>query len=323
MSDQTSSSKIRATVVAIGSNTTLIVLKVAAGLVTGSIGMLSDAVHSLMDLLASLIAFISVRKADEPADASHRYGHQKLEDLSAGAQALLLLAGATFVAVESVRRLINGGSVDSIGIGIAVAGGAVVINLIVSTHLERTGRATGSAALQANAADLRTDAIVSVGVLVSLVLVKLTGATWLDPAVGLLVAAAISITGIRILIDAARRLADETLPAAELEAIHDVVNSFLGGDVVGVHDLRARHVGSQHEVDLHMQFTDGTSLKRAHFLSHQLQAAIIERLPGTNVLVHLEPEERVRPDRFTGAVIATAESRKHLNVPPVDPRNVD
>ncbi|HEY1714032.1 MAG TPA: cation diffusion facilitator family transporter [Solirubrobacteraceae bacterium] len=290
--------KTRAAAVSIASNSCLIVLKVAAGLITGSVGILSDAVHSLMDLIASLIAWASVRKADVPADASHRYGHEKLEDLAAGAQALLLLIGAVVIAVEAVRRLINGGRVDSIGIGIAVAGVAAAINFVVSAYLERTGERTGSNALHANAADLRTDAMVSVAVLVSLVLVKLTGATWLDSVVGLLVAAAIARTGVRILVDASRRLVDEALPADELAALQEVVESFVGDEVVGFHDLRARHVGSHHQVDLHLQFAAGTSLERAHYVSHQLQDAVIARLPGTTLLVHLEPEDRVRPDRF-------------------------
>jgi cation diffusion facilitator family transporter len=290
--------KTRAAAVSIASNSCLIVLKVAAGLVTGSVGILSDAVHSLMDLIASLIAWASVRKADEPADASHRYGHEKLEDLAAGAQALLLLFGATFIAVESVRRLIEGGHLEKIGVGIAVAAVAAVVNLVVSSYLERTGRATGSNALHANAADLRTDAIVSMAVLVSLVVVKLTGAEWIDPAVGLLVAAAISRTGVRILVDASRRLVDETLPPDELAALQGVVQSFVGDEVVGYHDLRTRHVGSHHQVDLHLQFASGISLERAHYVSHQLQDAIVASLPGTTVLVHLEPEDRVRPDRF-------------------------
>jgi cation diffusion facilitator family transporter len=290
--------KTRAAAVSIASNSCLIVLKVAAGLITGSVGILSDAVHSLMDLIASLIAWASVRKADVPADASHRYGHEKLEDLAAGAQALLLLIGAVVIAVEAVRRLINGGRLDSIGIGIAVAGVAAAINFVVSAYLERTGERTGSNALHANAADLRTDAMVSVAVLVSLVLVKLTGATWLDSVVGLLVAAAITRTGVRILVDASRRLVDEALPADELAALQEVVESFVGDEVVGFHDLRARHVGSHHQVDLHLQFAAGTSLERAHYVSHQLQDAVIARLPGTTLLVHLEPEDRVRPDRF-------------------------
>ena len=102
----------------------------------------------------------------------------------------------------------------------------------------------------------------------------------------------------QFLIDASRRLADEALPADELAALQQVVDSFVGEEVVGFHDLRARHVGSNHQVDLHLQFASGTSLERAHYVSHQLQHAIVQRLPGTTVLVHLEPEDRVRPDRF-------------------------
>jgi cation diffusion facilitator family transporter len=293
-----SQSKSRAAIVAIASNSTLIVLKLAAGILTGSVGIISDAIHSLMDLIASVIALGSVRKSDAPADASHRYGHEKLEDLAAGAQALLLLIGAVFIGYEAVRRLIDGGQVTSVGIGMAVAGGASAINFVVSAYLKRTGARTGSAALHANAADLRTDAVVSLGVLVSLALVDITGAEWIDPAVGLIVAGAISVTGVRILNEALRRLADEALPPDELAALQEVVDGFLSEEVVGVHDLRARHVGTHHQVDMHMQFADGTSLKRAHYLSHQLQDAIVKRLPGTTVLVHLEPEDRVRPDRF-------------------------
>jgi cation diffusion facilitator family transporter len=251
-----------------------------------------------MDLIASAIAFASLRKADAPADASHRYGHQKLEDLSASAQALLLLLGAVLIAAEAVRRLVEGVRVTSVGIGIAVVAVAAAVNLIVSTYLARRGRATESAALHANAADLRTDAFVSLGVLVSLILIKFTRAPWIDPVVGLLVAGTISITGVRILLGAGRRLADETLPMDELDRLREVVESFLGDEVVGFHDLRARHVGSHHEVDLHLQFVAGTSLERAHEISHRLQDAVVARLPGTTVLVHLEPEQRVRPDRF-------------------------
>jgi len=292
------SAKARAAVVSVVSNTSLIALKIAAGLMTGSVGILSDAAHSVMDLIASVIAFASVRKSDEPADASHRYGHEKLEDLAAGAQALLLLLGATFIAFEAIRRLVDGGKVTSVGIGVVVAGLAAATNLVVSTYLARTGRTTGSAALHATAIDLRTDAFVSLGVLCSLALVALTGAGWIDPLAGLVIAAAITTSGVRILLDSARHLVDEALPAEEIARLQAVVGSFLGDEVVGFHDLRARHVGSNHQVDLHLQFVSGTSLERAHEMSHRLQDAIVEALPATTVLVHLEPQDSVRPDRF-------------------------
>ena len=290
--------KTRAATTAIASNGCLIVLKVAAGIFTGSVGIISDAIHSLMDLVASVISLLSIRKADEPADASHRYGHEKLEDLSAGAQAILLLIGAAFVVYQAIRRLINGGAVESVGVGIAVVAVAAAVNLLISGYLQRTARATASEALQATAADLRTDALVSLGVLVALVIVKVTGVRWLDPAVGLVIGVAISSTGVRILNGVSRRLADETLPAEELKPLEDVVRSFVSDEVVSYHDLRARHVGSAHQVDLHLQFARGTTLERAHEISHQLQDAMSDKLPGTTVLIHLEPEDRVRADRF-------------------------
>ncbi len=305
-----SPAKTRAAVVSIVSNACLIAIKLAAGLLTGSVGVLSDAVHSLMDLIASAISFASVRKADAPADASHHYGHEKVEDLSAGAQALLLLGGGVVIAYEAIRRLVDGGHVSTIGVAIIVAGVAAVANGLVSGHLRRVARTTESPSLFATASDLRTDAIVSVGVCVSLVLVAATGAEWIDPVVGLIVSVAITRTGVRILIAAGRRLADEALPDDELRALHRVVDAFIGEEVVGVHDMRARHVGSHHQVDLHMQFARGTSLERAHFLSHQLQHAIVSELPGTTVLVHLEPEDRVRPDRIAAG---TAESSEQVD----------
>ena len=271
--------KRRAAIVSVLSNTSLIALKVAAGVVTGSVGILSDAAHSLMDLIASVIAFASVRKSDEPADATHRYGHEKLEDLAAGGQALLLLLGAAFIAFEAIRRLVDGGKVTSVGIGVIVAALACVTNVVVSAYLARTGRTTGSAALHATAIDLRTDAIVSLGVVASLAAFALTGDAWIDPIAGLVIAAAITTSGVRILLDSARRLVDEALPAEELAQLHAVVGSFLGDEVVGFHDLRARHVGSNHQVDLHLQFVAGTSLERAHAISHRLQDAIISGRP--------------------------------------------
>ena len=292
------SPKRRAARLAIASNSFLIAIKLTAGILTGSVGILSDAVHSLMDLVASVLSLLSVRKAEEPADATHRFGHEGLEDLAAGAQAILLIVGAIFVVFESIHRLIDGGGVESTGFGIAVVGVAAAINFIVSASVLRTGRESGSPALTATATDLRTDAFVSLGVLVALVAIKITGIEWLDPAVGLLIGLAISSTGSRILLAAGRRLAGETIAPDELERLHEVARSFIGPEVLGYHDLRARHIGSSHQVDLHMQFARGTSLERAHELSHQLQNAMTARLPGTTVLIHLEPEDRVRADRF-------------------------
>jgi cation diffusion facilitator family transporter len=161
--------------------------------------------------------------------------------------------------------------------------------------ISRTARATDSAALQGDATHLRTDAITSAGVLIALALIKLTGAQWLDPAVALAVAALIVFTGSRLVFRSSRVLVDEALPPDEVAAIRGAIEEFAAGGVVGYHELRTRRAGSRRYVDMHVQFRAGTSLEEAHRTAHQLQALIAKRLNGADVLIHLEPQDRVRP----------------------------
>jgi cation diffusion facilitator family transporter len=288
-------SKSAAAALSIVSNTTLILIKVIAGTITGSVAILTEAMHSSIDLVASLVAFVSVRKADVPADESHPYGHEKIENLAAVIEGMLILVGSGVIAFEAVRRLIVGGEIDHISLGVVVIGGSAIANVLVAAHLGRRARATGSAALEADAAHLRTDALTSVGVLVGLVLVALTGAQWLDPAVALLVAASITLSGVRILTRSSRVLVDEALPQDELESIRTVVMAFGDRGVAGFHALRARRAGARRYVDLHVQFRSGITLEGAHWTAHELQDAIRARIQGADVLIHLEPEDRVVP----------------------------
>ena len=146
--------------------------------------------HSAIDLIASIVAFFSVRKADEPADATHPYGHEKIENLAAAIEGMLILVGSGVIVFEAVRHLVLGSEVDHLGFGIAVLAFSAVANVVVSGYLVRRARETDSAALEADAAHLRTDAATSGGVLVGLALVHVTGAQWIDPVVALLVAGA-------------------------------------------------------------------------------------------------------------------------------------
>jgi cation diffusion facilitator family transporter len=287
--------KLRTAALSVVSNSTLILLKVIAGTVTGSVAVLTEAIHSSIDLIASVVAFFSVRKADEPADESHRYGHEKLENLAAAIEGILILVGASVIAFEAIRRLIRGGEVKFVGIGIAVVGLSMAVNLVVSAVLLRTARRTDSPALAADAAHLRTDALTSAGVLVALALVKITGAQWLDPAVALIVAASIVPTGVRLLLRSSRILVDEALPPDEVALIREAIEEFAGRGVVGYHELRTRRAGARRYVDLHVQFREGTSLESAHRTAHALQKEIGARLGGADVLIHLEPQDRVRP----------------------------
>jgi cation diffusion facilitator family transporter len=283
--------KSRAAALSIASNSILIALKVAAGALTGSIAILTEAVHSSIDLLASVVAFYSVRKAEEPADESHPYGHEKVENVAAAIEGMLVLVGAGIIVYESVRRLAETVHVDRLGVGIGVIAFSMVANLVVSSVLYRRARATDSAALEGDAAHLRTDAFTSAGVLVALVLVEITGFDKLDPIVALLVAVAIVLAGVRILNRTTRVLMDEALPPEELDAVRKAIEDYGGDEVVGFHRLRARRAGARRYVDLHVQFREGTTLRRAHEVSHALQGEIRGRLRGADVLIHLEPEE--------------------------------
>jgi cation diffusion facilitator family transporter len=288
-------SKSRAAALSIASNSSLILLKVVAGTITGSVALLTEAMHSAIDLIASIVAFISVRKADEPADAEHPYGHEKIENLAAMIEGILILVGSGVIAFEAIRHLVVGSDVSHIGFGIAVVAVSIVVNFFVSSRLDRRARETDSAALEADATHLRTDMATSLGVLVGLALVSATGANWLDPAVALLLAAAIVREGFKILNRSSRVLVDEALPADELEAISAEVRAFGPQGVAGFHKLRARRAGARRYVDLHVQFVAGTTLEQAHETAHRLTDAIATRVPGADVLIHLEPEDRVTP----------------------------
>ena len=284
-----------AALLSIASNSLLIILKVVAGTLTGSVALLTEALHSAIDLIASIVAFFSVRKADEPADDNHPFGHEKVEDLAAAIEGVLILIGSGIIVFEAVRRLVVGGHVEQIGIGLAVLALSVVVNLVISARLSRTARETGSAALQADAAHLQTDAATSAGVFVGLGLVELTGAQWLDPVAALIVALAIVVAGVKIITRSSRVLVDEALPEEELDAIRATVATFADRNVAGFHALRARRAGALRLVDLHVQFSSGTTLESAHDIAHELQAAIGQAVGGADVLIHLEPEDRVRP----------------------------
>jgi cation diffusion facilitator family transporter len=289
------------------SNSLLIVLKVAAGIVTGSVAIITEAVHSAIDLVASLVAYFSVRKADEPADEDHPYGHEKVENLAAAFEGVLIVLGAGIIIYEALRKLSGDPHVERIGIGIAVIAFSMVANFFVSRWLYRRAHETDSPALEGDAAHLRTDSITSLGVLVALALVAITGIEELDAVAALVVAVAIVFSGVRLVSRSSRVLVDEALPEDEIRGVRDAINGVGAAEVIGFHKIRARRGGSRRHVDLHVQFRRGTTLERAHDVSHLLQRAIRDRLSGADVLIHLEPEDAADPpasdsQRRTGSV---------------------
>jgi cation diffusion facilitator family transporter len=290
---QLRSGKSGAALVSVISNSVLIVLKLTAGIVTGSIAIITEAIHSGVDLLASFIALFSVRKADQPADEDHPYGHEKAEHVAAGAEAMLILVGAGIVAFEAGRRLLGGAELEHLGFGIAVIGFSMLANLCVSTYLYRQARRHDSAALEGDAAHLRTDALTSAGVLAGLLAVEITGEVAFDSIAALAVAVAIVVTGMRLLVRSGRVLMDEAPPREELDRIEAAIAAARPAEMAGYHKLRARRAGARRHVDLHVQFRSGTTLELAHELAHRLRDEIERQIPRSDVLIHVEPEASV------------------------------
>jgi cation diffusion facilitator family transporter len=286
--------KSGAAMLSVASNLLLIAIKIAAGAITGSIAILTEAAHSSIDLVASVIALVSVRKADEPPDREHPYGHEKVENLAAAIEGMLILLGAAIIVYEATHRLVVGAHVDHLGVGILVIGTSAVANFVVSGYLGRRAREHGSAALEGDAAHLRADALTSVGVVIGLGLVQLTGNSVFDPIAALAVAVAIVFAGLRILTGSSRVLVDEAPPPEVLDRIEAAIAAARPPEMAGYHKLRARRAGTRSYIDLHVQFRSGTTLEHAHALAHRLRAAIEAEVPDADVLIHVEPEEAVQ-----------------------------
>jgi cation diffusion facilitator family transporter len=294
MSRRAAITKPTAAGVSIASNSLLIALKLAAAAITGSVAILSEALHSSIDLVASVIAFVSVRRADEPADVEHPYGHEKAESVAASIEGMLILVGAGVIVYEAVHRLVVGAAIESLGVGIAVIGFSAIANAGVATFLRRQARRHRSPALAGDAAHLGTDALTSLGVLVGLVLVQLTGAAAIDSAVAIAVAAVIVLAGVRILRSSAGVLMDEAPPPEEMDRIEAAIARARPPEMAGYHKLRGRSAGRRLHIDLHVQFRSGTTLERAHELAHSLRDAIEAEVADAEVLIHVEPERSVR-----------------------------
>jgi len=289
--------KSRAAAISIASNSVLIAFKLAVGILSGSIAIISEALHSGSDLLAALIAFWSVRRAAQPPDEGHPYGHEKFENLSGVIEALLIIAAAAVIIYEGVMKIIDGPSLDRIWLGIGVMVVSGVVNLVVSLRvLYPAARRTQSAALEADAAHLLTDVYTSFGVAAGLLLVKVTGWPYFDPIAAIAVALIIIRTGYGLVVQSTRVLLDETLPDEELEEIRRCVREHSGDIIWGYHKLRARRAGSRRHVDLHVTVDDDLSVAEAHDIAEHIEADIRACVPNTDVLVHVEPRSHERVD---------------------------
>lgn len=280
--------KENAAKLAIASVSLLIVMKVVASILTGSISIRADAVHSALDLIAAVITFLGVRISGRAADEQHPFGHGKVENITSIVVAGLIFTAAGVIAYTAVRRLIVGATIEFIAIGIYVTAAAIAINIFISLYLVKVSRDTDSPALRAEAGHLFADVLSSCAVLVGLILVRLTGLNILDPIVALLVALLILKVGYDVLRRSFGELIDVRLPRAEEDEIISCIIEH-GGQIVGFHKLRTRKAGSQRLIDLHLVMPKNASVEEAHRMCDHLEQDIENRLHYTSVTIHVEP----------------------------------
>ncbi len=286
----TSSSLTRFAWLSIAAALVTIGLKTAAYLLTGSVGLLSDAVESVVNLVGGIMALAMLTIAAKPADEDHAYGHSKAEYFSSGVEGGLIFVAALSIAIAACQRLIIPKPLEAVGPGIIVAVVAALVNLGVALVLLRAGRRHNSITLEANAHHLLTDVWTSAGVVVGVGLVALTDWQWLDPVVALLVAANILYTAIGILRRSVLGLMDTALSAADQTVVRKMLERH-GSDGVQFHALRTRQAGARKFVSMHVLVPGEWTVHRGHDLLERIEADIRHALPGTTVFTHLESLE--------------------------------
>ncbi len=284
----TLSRKSRAAALSVASNTTLVLLKVVVGVVSQSVSVLSEAIHSANDLVAALIAFASTRVSDRPSDERHPYGYGKAESLSGAVEAALILLAALWIVVEAARKLVRGGEVEHVGLGAGVMGISALVNVAISMYLFRVAKQEDSLALEADAHHLATDVYTSAGVGAGLLVVWLTGWHVVDPLVAIAVALFIARIGWQLTMQAGGQLLDRSLPPAEVAEIEKVLRA--DPRVLDFHRLRSRKSGSDRYVDLHVVLPARLGLGEAHDVARGLESAVERLLPRTHVVVHVDPD---------------------------------
>ncbi len=277
----------------IGAAAATIALKVTAWLLTGSVGLLSDAAESLVNLAAAVGAMGALQWAAKPPDEEHAYGHTKAEYFSAGVEGALVVVAAVVIVIAAAPRLFDPEPLADVGVGLILSAVASGINLTVGYLLIRVGRAERSIVLEADGKHLMTDVWTSAGVILAVAAVALTGWERLDPIIALAVAANIVVTGGVLVRRSAGGLMDRALSPEEQEQIHEVLARF-GGGGVGFHALRTRQAGSRAFVSVHVLVPGAWSVQRGHDLAEEIEAALREPLPYVIVFTHLEPAEDPR-----------------------------
>ncbi len=278
--------KVNIARLSIASNSLLIIMKLVVGLMSGSVSIISEAIHSSMDLLAAIIAFLAVKVSDNPPDSRHPYGHGKVENISGVIEALLIFIAAIWIIIEAFKKLFSGETeLDSIAIGSAVMLISAIVNAIVSRKLYKVARETNSVALEADALHLKTDVYTSLGVAIGLGLIMITDIMWLDPVVAILVALFIIRESYNLLKRAFTPLLDTAWAVEEISELEEVLKKLK----VSYHDLRTRLAGNYRFVDIHVEIPENVSVGDAHDYCDKIENELTTKYENLTVTIHVEP----------------------------------
>lgn len=293
--------KSRVAALSVASNTSLVIFKVIVGLSIGSISVISEAIHSGVDLLAAIIALYAVTHSDRPADKRHPFGHGKIENISGVVEALLIFLAAGWIIFEAIKKLMHPEPMDTATWGIVVMGVSCVVNVVVSKMLFKVGKATDSIALQADAWHLRTDVWTSFGVMsgLSIILVgKLispsTHLDWVDPAAAMAVALLIVKAAWHLTEQSFHDLMDVSLPENEVEKVRRILDN-ARPRIDGYHALRTRKAGAARFVEVHMIVDPRMTVDESHALTDRIADSVNEQIGKTRVTVHIEPNDGSHP----------------------------
>ena len=281
------SSKTTAASISVISNASLVIMKFIAGYLSGSVSVISEAIHSLMDILAAIIAFFAVRISDNPADKEHPYGHGKFENVSGVIEALLIFIAAIWIIYNAIHRFLIKAPIENVSIGIIVMSLSSIANFFVSRNLYRVAKKTDSIALEADALHLKTDIYTSAGVAVGLILILITGIRIIDPIVAIMVALLILKESYELLNRAYKPLLDTAIFEKELKVIEKCIHE----SKYSYHDLKSRQSGRERFIEFHLEMPGDVPLKDAHQKCDEIEDLIKSKISHINILIHVETYE--------------------------------
>lgn len=288
LSDSQIALRSRAASVALAAAFFLTALKLGVAAYSHSVGVLSEGIHSSLDLVSAIIAAYSIREAAKPADREHPYGHGKIETLSSLLESILLVLASVFIVAEGVNHIRHPEALQHTGYAIATIAVSLVVSYAVFRHNAHAGRITDSGAIQVNALHFLADAVTSAGVLFALITIHFTGATWIDPVIAFLVAIYILGVSWRQLVRSIEELTDRRLPLPEVERAHEIIETFKPR-IMEAHELKTRRSGVHRHFNFHALVCGRLSVAESHDVCDEIEGALEGEFPGSHVSIHVEP----------------------------------